>query len=232
MEFDTVAKVTSALLRLVGTEEDDEALVINDEESGEVVQLLLTRGCRIAQRWMLECGYGGWRQRSSALSFTGADATDGGRHVDLPVDYMKGHGSQSRGRSALVQANGDRWGREIEEDQDHLTGDLYYVRGEELWLARQAHPPTTLYLDYHYKHPAWDDSLEDADIDFPLEARGLIAAEGAYLGMVENWLPGANDYMARIDLARKNERENARRVARRTKQPQTILRPRRTMSRY
>lgn len=232
MELDTVDKVTRALLRLVGTEEDDDALVVNGEDATEVVQLLLTRGCRVAQRYMLDCGYGGWRQRSAALSFSGDDDTDGGTYTDLPTNFLKAHGSQARGRSALVTANGDRWGREIEQDQDHLTGDAYYIRGDELWLARYAQPPSPLYLDYHYKHPAWDDDLDDNEIDFPLEARGLITVEGAWLGMVENWLPGGSDYMQRIDLARKNERENARKIAKRTKQPQTILRPRRHASRW
>lgn len=230
MELDTKEKHFDAFFRLVGTTEDDDALVEAGESVGDVAQLCITHGCRAAQRWMLRCGYGGWRKRSSALSFTGADATDGGKHADAPSDFLMAYGNQRQSRSALVEAGGNRWGREIEAEQDHLEGDFYYFRGDELWLARKAAPPTTLYLDYHYLHPAWDGSLEDANIDFPMDARILIVAEGAYWGMLEHWLPG--DYETKIDAARKAAREHAREVAKRTRQPRTILRPRRVASRW
>lgn len=232
MELDTVAKITDTFYRLVGTEDGDTALTEHGEAADEVAQLCLTHGCRQGQRWMLKCGYGGWRQRSSALTFSGADATDGGKYVALPSDFLQAYGNQHLQRSALVEANGDRWGREIEADEDHMTGDLYYIRGDQLWLARQAAPPTTLYLDYHYKHPAWDDDLDDGEIDFPLEARILIPAEAAAYGMTQNWLPGDREYERKIATARLEAREAARLISRRTKQPRTMLKPKRFMSRY
>jgi hypothetical protein len=232
VELDTVQKITDAFYRLVGTVEADTALVRRNEAVGEVAELCLTHGCRNAQRWMLRCGYGGWRKRSAALSFSGADATDGGRFTELPTDFLLAYGNQHPSRSALVEASGARWGRETEPEQDHLEGNLYYIRGDELWLARKASVPTTLYLDYHYRHPAWDDDLADEDIVFPIEARPLIPAEAAYYGMSDNWLPGDRALETKIAGRRAQARDDARHVAKRTRQPRTILRPRRLASRW
>ena len=63
MELDTVARVKRAFFRLVDTESDDPELTLLSEDADEVVELLLTRGFRSAQRWMLEQGYQGWRKR-------------------------------------------------------------------------------------------------------------------------------------------------------------------------
>jgi hypothetical protein len=225
VELDTVAKITAGFYRLLGTTEDDEGLVDQGEAVGDIADLYLTRGCRAAQRWMLKCGYGGWRKRSSALTFSGTDAADGGRYVALPSDFLRAFGSQRPGRSALVEANGRRWGREIEPDQDHVEGNGYYIRGDELWLARRAVVPTTLYLDYHYTHPPWDDDLADGDIDFPLEARPLIHTEAAFVAMEDDWLVGFPEMERKIVNARQMAREEARGVARRTKQPRTMFKP-------
>lgn len=168
----------------------------------------------------------------SSKNFSGADDTDGGRFVSLPSDFLQAYGSQRHNRSAIVEADGDRWGREIEADEDDRRGDLYYIRGEELWVARNARLPDTVYLDYHYRHPVWDDTLTDGNIDFPLEARPLIPAEAAYYGMTENWLPGARDYHERISGARSTARERARHVARRTKAPRTVFKPQRVANRW
>lgn len=233
MEYDSIAKIKRQFHRLVGSPSDDQALVEHGEAVDEVVELALTRGVRNAQRWMLKNGYGGWRTRSAALSFSGADTTDGGRYTSLPVDFLKAYGSRKPGRSALVQANGNRWGQEIDDDQDNLTGDLYYIRGDELWIARRATLPVgDLFLDYHYTHPPFDSDLDDGDIDFPLEARALIPAEAAYFAMTESWLPGAQDYELKITGARNMAREEARLVSRTTKQPRTMGKPYRVGNRW
>ncbi|KKL25613.1 hypothetical protein LCGC14_2403520, partial [marine sediment metagenome] len=70
MELDTIAKHRNAFYRLCGTESDDPELVLGGEGATEVVDLYLTDGCRNAQCWMLDMGYGGWRKRSSVLSWT------------------------------------------------------------------------------------------------------------------------------------------------------------------
>jgi hypothetical protein len=217
MDLDTVAKVERAFLRLVGTTADDAALVENSEAVGEVVALYLTRGIRNAQRWMLKQGYSGWRKRSAALSWSGSDDADGGRYTALPADFLRAYGDSRM--SALLEPSGDRWGREIRADEDHLRGNLYYVRGEQLWLARQAQPPGALYMDYHYKHPAWAGGVT---IDFPMDVRSLAVAEAADAAKQEEWLPGGMEQEAKIMRALMRAREEARDYCRQTKQPRTL----------
>ncbi|KKL28084.1 hypothetical protein LCGC14_2378670, partial [marine sediment metagenome] len=67
MELDTTAKVRNAFYRLCGTESDDTELTLQGEGDTEVVDLYLTDGCRNAQQWMLDMGYGGWRKRDSSV---------------------------------------------------------------------------------------------------------------------------------------------------------------------
>lgn len=222
MELSTVDRIKRSWYRLVGSESEDDALTNLGEDTDEVAYLALTDGSRRAQRWMLSNGYVGWRQRSSALSFSGTDAADGGRFVALPTDFLRAYGSGRVGRSALTEASGRRWGREVTPNEDHLEGDGYYIRDEQLWLTRKATPPATLFLDYHYKHPAWDDDLEDADIDFPMDARSLIVAEAAVSAMHDNWLPGGRDMEVKILTALSRARENARDLARQTKEPRRM----------
>ena len=214
MEMDTVGKVKAEFYRLVGTLPDDGALVENSEAQDDVAYLYLTRGSRAAQRWMLKMGYGGWRKRSAALTWSGTDAADGGRYATLPTDFLRACGSQRQ--SALREANGDGWGQEIIVYDEQLEGDGYYFRGDTLWLARTAAPPTTLYLDYHYTHPAWSASVT---IDFPMDARALIVAEAADAAKAENWLPGDQAMEVKIGRALAQAREEARDVARPSRQP-------------
>lgn len=214
MDITTVDQAVDAFYRLTGTESDDPALVAHGEAVDDVVYTFLTMGCRDAQRWMLKMGYGGWRQRSAALTFSGTDAADGGRYVALPTDFLRAFGNNRV--SPLVEANGDRWGTLIDDDDGTMRGNAIYVRGEQLWLGRQATPPTTLYLDYHYRHPVWNASTT---IDFPLDARYLIVAEAANLAMAENWLPGDNAMERKIEVALMRWRERVRGIARQTKQP-------------
>lgn len=224
MELDSVAKVKRAFFRLVGTESDDDALTLLGESANEVVELALTRGCRAAQRYMLDNGYQGWRKRSSAITWSGTDAADGGRYSALPTDLLRAY--STRHRSALVEANGDPWGREIDASEDFLEGDLYYVRDEQIWLARTASPPSTVYLTYHYLHPSWT-SLDDADIDFPTEARPLIPAYAADYAKDESWLPAGEDMENRIARALAKAQHEARKTARRTKTPRQFMKVRR-----
>lgn len=218
MEYDTVVKILQGFFRLIGTVSAGQELVEQGEDPDDIAYLNITRGCRKAQRWMIQNGFGGWRKRSATvLSFTGTDAADGGVMTDTPADFLRAYGDQRR--SALTRANGDRWGELITEQEDHKKGDLYYFRGHELWLGRTASPPTNLFLDYHYKHPAWDENLQDADIDFPMEARYLIVAMAAETAMDDNWLPGGRELEGKIDRAVKKAQNEARHIARPTKQP-------------
>ena len=222
MELDSHARIRKALYRLVGTDEDDPALTAQDEAANEVADTFLTRGCRKAQRWMIKQGYDGWLKRSSALTWSGTDATDGGRYSALPSDFLRAFGN--RRKSALTEADGDRWGTEIDPEQSTMQGNYYYVQGTRLWIARRASPPTTLYLWFHYMHPEWD-NLADAAIDFPLEARALIPATAADLAKEENWLPGGQEMKQAIARALAAAQEEARDIARPTKSPRRFRKP-------
>lgn len=228
MELTSVALHRRALLRLLGTDADDPELVRGGEAANEVTDQYLTRGCRAAQRWMLNCGYGGWRKRGSAItSWSGSDATDGGRYTTLPADFLRAYGNERQ--SALREADGTPWGILVDpgEAMDYY-GDGYYLRGsEELWLTRGAQPPSAVFLEYHFKHAAWSDSLGDASIDFPVDARWLIVAEAAALAKEENWIPLDNEDAVRIERALLRARQEARDLSRPTKKPRQFSRPRR-----
>lgn len=223
MDLTTVAQHLAQFYRLVGSESGDLALTEQGEATDEVGYIYLTRGSRKAQRWLLKRGYDGWRKRSSALTFSGADATDGGRYLTRPADFLRAWGN--RRFSCLVEPNGKRWGRQIDPEQEELRGNYFYFRGEQLWITRLASPPSTLYLDYHYLHPEWDGDLDDADIDFPLEVRALIPAEAAAVAMQDNWLPGGPEMKQGIEQARREARMEADDYARPTKEPRRFQSP-------
>lgn len=235
MELDSVAKVKRAFLRLVGTESDDPDLTLRSESTNEVVELALTMGFREAQRWMIDQGYRGWRKRSAALSFSGTDAADGGTYTNVPTDFLKAYGS--RRASCLVEADGDLWGTEIDDEEaPWYRGAYFYFRGSndsgmQLWLARNASPPSTLYLEYHYVHPSWE-SLADADIDFPMDARSLGVANAATIAMEEDWFPGGPAMEIKVTRALGKAERRVRRMIRSTKQPRTMRKPRRFGTRW
>jgi len=227
VELTAAAQFVRGFYRLVGEMSSDPELVALGESVDEIAYIYLTQGTRAGQRWMLDCGYMGWRKRSSALTWTGTDDTTGGTYSDLPSDFLRAFGSQQK--SALVEADGRPWGTEVHTLDDTLEGDGYYFRGDELWLLRRASPPSTLYLSYHFLHPAWDATTE---VDFPVEARGLIPAEAANLASLENFLPGGNEMLAKIDRALKVARERARGLGRPSKQARMMRKPARYNSRY
>lgn len=202
--------------RLLGTEPDDPMLSELGEDANEVVESYLTEGTREAQLWMLAQGYDGWRKRSSALAWSGSDDADGGTYSDLPSDFLRAYGDGRE--SALRQANGDTWGRQITPRDDIRVGNGYYFRGSQVWLTRRAQPATTLYLEYHYKHPDFT-GLADGDIDFPVDARSLIPTYGAERAMEENWLPGGPELQAKVERALLKAQRLALQVARQSKQP-------------
>lgn len=227
MKLDTVAKILAAFYRLVGTDSSDTALTEHGENTDDVAYQYLTRGCRTAQRNMLKMGYKGWRQRSDALTWSGSDATRGGRYCALPSDFLRTFGNKRR--SAIVEANGERWGEQIDVEDDERYGDYYYIRDDQLWITRNASPPTTAYLEYHYQHTAWASGIT---IDFPTDARCLIVAEAANVAKEEDWLPGGAEMETKIERALIRAREEARGVARQTTQPREFKRPRRLANRW
>ncbi len=227
MELDTVAKILAALYRLTGTEADDPALAQHGEAPDEVAYLYLTSGCREAQRWMLDQGYDGWSKRTSVITWTGTDEVDGGKYFDLPSDILRIRGDEDD--SALREPNGQRWGREVEPDKDHILGNFFYLKGERLWRTRSAEPPATLFLDYHYTHPFWDSMTT---IEFPIDARWLIVAEAALEAKDEFWLPGDQFMERRIESRQRRARQQARVIVRRSKKPRKMRKARRMGNRW
>jgi hypothetical protein len=227
VELSTVVQLRNAFLRLVGTVANDSALVENGEALNEVADTYLTLGCREAQRWMLHMGYAGWRKRSSALTWLGSDAADGGRYCALPSDFLRAYGNQRV--SALREANGDPWGVELLPDDELAKGNGYSIRGDTLWLARTAQPPTPVYLEYHYTHPLLASGVT---LDFPVDARSLIVAEAANVAKEENWEPLGPDGEQKIERYLARARERARDIARANKGPRTLRKPRRLGNRW
>lgn len=225
MDLDTVDRFRHAFYRLVGSEGDDQELIRRGEELNEVADLFLTRGCRNAQRYMLSVGYTGWRTRSGAIEWL--PASFGQVRAPLPGDFMRAYGDERR--SALVDTDGRRWGAQARADIDHIEGNFYFIDGEAIRLTKRASPPTTLFLDYHYRHAPFSDTVS---FTFPLEARPLIVAEAADLAKEDNWLPGGPEMERKIERALQRARTEARDVARSTKQPRSMRRSRRYGNRW
>lgn len=226
-EILTGVQAHSAFYRLVGTETDDTELTLRGETPDQVANEFLTRGVRRAQRWMINMGYDGWRKRTGALTFTGSDDVDGGKKITLPNDYLRAYGSDRQ--SALREPDGKQWGQEINTEKDFRRGDLYYYRGDELWVTKDANFPATLFLEYHFVHAAWDASVT---IDFPIDARPLIIAYAAELAKEDNWLPGGQEMKVGIVRALMSAKEEARDVARPSKTPRKFRRPKRFANRW
>lgn len=231
-DLDSVQELVSAFYRACGVTSEDGTLQRRGEDADDVAYYFLTRGTRLAQRWLLSNGFKGWLKRSSALAFSGTDAADGGRYTALPADFLKANGNHDR--SCLVEAGGDRWGTEIDEDDKLAKGDYFYFRGTtaapmQLWLARTASPPITLYLEYFYQHPEFE---SDLTLEFPLEARHLIAHEAANLAKEEAWFPGGNEARQAVQRALSMSRMEARAVARQSREPRRLRGPRRAGNRW
>lgn len=230
--LDTAANCLTALYRLVGTVSSDDALVENSESADQVAYTCLTHGFEEAQQFMIGCGMSErWRTRGTAItSWSGADATDGGRYKALSSviasskEFLRFAGKKYDAvQSSLVTANGERWGVEIDADNDALTGDFYYLKNEELWLCRGAAVPATIYAEYQFRHPEFTSSVT---INFPADARGLGIAYAALHGMAEGWYPRADDtaITKNVEFWEKKSRKIARRSrGPRTQTPPTVI---------
>jgi hypothetical protein len=223
--LNNAAACLKAFYRLVGTVSGDQGLRENGESADEVAYLSLNHGVEAAQRFMIANGMTErWLIRSSALSWSGSDAT-GGRWSALPADFLR-FGKTDRADSSLMEEDGRRWGAEVTADQNQILGNHYYLRNDRLWLTKGASPPT-LYLEYMYRHPEFTSSVT---LDFPIEARALIIALAANHAMSEGWFPGLNE--SRIARNVEFWRGQARTVARRSRQPRKMTPPKVTGSRY
>ena len=220
MVLDTLAKFEQAFYRLTGSKADADSLIEQGEAAGDVALLWLTHGCWAAQQILLDAGLAGWwRKRSAAIVWLGSDATTGGRYWALPTDFLRLSGD--RGRSSLVQANGDTWGRECDEKDDPVRGNAYYLRNAQLWLLRGAGPPATLYLDYVYRHAEWDSGIGGiapaAQFDFPTDLRPLIVVCAAQQAWAESWIDLSDDQKHKTDDAVTYWTRQAQKIARRSR---------------
>lgn len=222
----TAADCLRAFYRLVSTTTGDAALVENGEAANDVAYLCLNHGVESAQRFMIANGMSErWRKRSSVITWSGSDAADGGRYTALPSDFLRlATGDRV---SSLTQANGERWGQEITADQDTATGNAYYLKNDQVWLAKGAAPVAGLYLEYQYKHPEFTSAVT---LDFPPAARPLLVAFAGWHAIAEGWYPAAND--ERISRNLTFWKQQARMVARRSRQPRKMTAPRVIGTRY
>lgn len=219
MELSTIASVRASFYRLCGITASDDALTENGETEGDVAYIYLTRGIRAAQLWLIGQGMGHrWRKRSSALSWSGNETTDGGRYAALPADFLRLHGWRDAGgrwTGAVIEADGEAWGAEIPAEEARLRGNYYYLKNGQLWVARNASPPATAYLDYHYKHPAL--SAATASFDFPVDAMHLAVAEAASAAKEESWLPAGQEMEQKIERALLKAQAGAKEIARQSR---------------
>lgn len=226
MQLDSVAKLKQAFYRLVGNVSSDPSLTRQGESTDDLAYLYLTRGFRSAQRWLIDNGMASyWRKRSSALSWSGTEADNGGRYSALPDDFLRLWGDRTRVKSAIVEADGDDWGYLIDEEESNRRGDFYYLKGTNLWITRDAVPPTTCYLEYHYKHPEITAALASGSIDFEMDARFLAVVEAAFAGAADAWFPLGPDGEKKLERALVKAREEARQIARRTRSARRFAAP-------
>lgn len=216
----TIGEFRNAFYRLVGSRPDDYALMELGESEDDVADHYLTEGVWSAQRWLLGTGYAGWRSLSSPLVWV--MEANGEQTADLPSDFLRAWGSDHT--SALRRSNGDAWGRQIEpREADHASGDCYYIPNEtEVRVVRRANPPSGLVIDYHYRHPVFDDVVQ---IEFPEVARSLIVAEAGYAAMYESWLQGERPMEQKIEANLRSVRQKATDALRLTKSPRKLHNP-------
>lgn len=215
----SVSKMVDAFYRLVGSTTSDDALTEQGESTDEVAYHCLTQGIWRAQRYMIGEGMQGrWLARSSAItSWTGTDAADGGTYTTLPADFLMLSGDEKR--SALVEADGTPWGKQVGEDRRYYMGDYFYLRDEQLWLAKKARPKATLYIEYEARHAALASGTLDADIDFPLEARPLVISEAADYGIEDGWCVRDEAGKQAVSNRLEKDKRAASRIAKQSREP-------------
>lgn len=192
----TEANYRASFYRLCGTVSTDAALVENGESINEVCDLCLTHGLRAAQVFLLGAGMSWrWVKRSSAITWLGTEAADGGQYVALPSDLLRLKGAHE-GNSPIVEADGEQWGVLVDADKGHWSGDYVYLQNDRLYKTRDASAPTTAYIEYHFQHPEFTVGVT---LDFPTDLAGLAVAYGAEFGAADGWLPGGQEMEAKID---------------------------------
>lgn len=210
-----------AFFRLTATSDDNPTLIENDADTLEAVYQFLQYGAWDAQAYLIDTGMGDrWVTTSAALSWSGSDASDGGRYSALPSDFLRMAGDSSFSALWVPGASAPRWGTLIPfEYRWDAYGDLYWLMNSYLWIARGANPPTGLKMDYHHKLATLADSTT---VDFPTEHVGLIVAYAAARAMNDAWLPGDMEMRAKIESNLQKQQREAARRNRRAAAPRTM----------
>lgn len=214
----------AALLRdfyaLTGTSSSDDALTEYDAEASERAHRMIQHGLWDAQEYVLSyVDPDRWLTRSAALSFT--TAADDTHYAALPDDFLRLAGDESE--SALVEADGTRWGTLLPGRlKGRASGRYYWLQNERVYLAKNASPPT-LYMDYHHRHATLDSN--EVALDFPILDRPLIPAFAAYRAAMEAWLPGGPEMLSKIQANLMERKVEAKRRGRRTREPNKTRAP-------
>lgn len=212
MELNTVLRLRQAFFRLVGTEAGDTELVVQGEDTNDVVDTCLTHGVREAQRDLLSYGYRDWMLRSATL----VTAESGGVvSAPLPADVLKVDGDERQ--SPLIDTQGRRWGSQVDDRRRDEQGDKFWFPNHRtvVFNERASIPSGGLRLDYFGRHEPLG---TDVTINFPSEVAGLIVAHAAEYASSENWLPGFKEMQAGIQKRLVFEQAKAGRFARTTRQ--------------
>lgn len=231
------ASLLREFYRITGTSASDRAATAHDSGTLEGIYNLLQHGVWDAQLYLIQIGEAArWlTTTSSAFTWSGTDAANGGRYTDLPSDFLRAAGTKRR--SCLREPDGTSWGNLIDfEDRFRYFGDTYWFQEGQLWIGRDASPPTDLVMDYHERHATLVDTdagppAVDGTVDFPIEHRPLIPAFAAERAVYQAWFPLDEAGKASVLANLKTLKHKARIQARRTQQPRE-LRPPRTVGRW
>lgn len=213
--------VKNAVYGLLNISSDDDAFTEFADTAAEQIEDLVQYAVWAAQEWIINHAQPNWWiKQTGSLSWTGSDASNGGRYSALPSDFLKLYGEDDR--SALRQPNGNRWGRQIDpESRFDARGRYFYVLDDALWITRGADPPSNLIAEYNYRYAQISASALDMS-DFPVRWRPLIVAEAGVIARDYSWYPGTPENDAKMERNRKEWRDRIAVNARTSRQPRKI----------
>jgi hypothetical protein len=214
-----LASLRQAFWRLTATDQANPALTEHEATTNATVDQFLQYGAWDAQNYLIDLGLADrWVTLSSALTWSGADLTDGGRYSALPSDFLRLRGDENH--SALRVPGTKRWGYLIPSEYCwEAQGDFYWLMNDALWIAYGAQPPSGLKMDYHHKLA---DLAVGTTVDFPSDHMALIPAYACTRAMNDAWLPGGLEMRAGIQSALNALQKEAARRVRRTRMPRTM----------
>lgn len=223
--LDNRAELRRALLRLIGGSTSDGGFAEHEASSGDTLNHLIIHGVWLAQEYILNSvDPDRWRKRSAAITWSGADSTDGGRYVELASDFLRLYGN--RERSALVEADGTRWGRQIDSPMDRyeVSGGYYWIdrtsNANRLWISKSSNPPATVYYEYNYRHPTFSDDTTAAE--FASQEVPLAVAFAADYALNHAFFPGGPEMGARIEKNLDRWKRTVYVNSRRTREPRKL----------